>query len=469
MSDQNNTPKKPESLNINRPDDWIKLRQRWMKERAEWVRANADAYFTTDEDLPLSRHIMLISVAVFIALFILWASFARMDEVTRGEGKVVPSTKVQIIQSLEGGIVESFLVREGDMVKVGQPLLRLSNIDAASNLGSNQARYLGLLATVTRLQAEADGKNTVDFPDNVKKGAPQSVVEELNAFTANRTSILSQINVLEQQSEQRRQELTELNTKARDLAGVIAMAVDEKNMVAPLVAKGSAPKMELMQKERDIKERQTELNGVKTAIPRAESAIAEAEGRIEETKKTARAKAQAELASKLGEMNAIKETLGALEDRKDRTEIKSPVNGKVKDLKINTVGGVVKPGDAMMEVVPIDEQLVVEAMIRPKDIAFLHPGQKAVVKITAYDYSIYGGLKGELIDISPDSITNEKGESFYHIKVQTYESQLKRKDEVLPIIPGMVATAEILTGHKTVMEYILKPFIKTVDTAMRER
>jgi membrane fusion protein, adhesin transport system len=168
-------------------------------------------------------------------------------------------------------------------------------------------------------------------------------------------------------------------------------------------------------------------------------------------------------------MNSIKETLSALEDRKDRTDIKSPVDGTVKDLKINTVGGVVKPGDAMMEIVPVNDQLVIEAQIRPKDIAFLHPGQKAVIKITAYDYGIYGGLNGEVVDISADTIANEKGELFYHVKIRTFDTALKRKGEVLPIIPGMVATAEILTGHKTVMEYILKPFIKTVDTALRER
>lgn len=458
-----------ERLNINRPDDWIKLRQRWIKERTQWVQANADKYFTTDEELPLSRHIMLLAVSAFIVLFVLWASFARLDEVTRGEGKVIPSSEVQIIQNLEGGIVDEFLVREGDQVKAGQVLIKLRNLDAASNFGSNQARYLGLLATITRLQAEAEGKDSVEFSDEVMKGAPQSVTEELNAFNANRTQLTSQVLVLQEQLAQRRQEVQELTTKSRDLARTIQLSVQEKSMIEPLVKKGSAPKIELVQLERDLQERQTELNGVRAAIPRAESAINEANARIQEANKTARAKAQADLSLKLVEMNSIKETLSALEDRKDRTDIKSPVDGTIKDLKINTVGGVVKPGDAMMEIVPTNDQLLIEAQIRPKDIAFLHPNQKAIIKITAYDYGIYGGLNGEVVDISADTIANEKGELFYHIKIRTFETALKRKGEVLPIIPGMVATAEILTGHKTVMEYILKPFIKTVDTALRER
>lgn len=462
-------PKKPEDLHLNSADDWMKIRAAWVKERAEWVAANADRYFTTDDELPLSRHILLFMTAAFIFVFIAWSSFARLDEVTRGEGKVIPSSEIQVIQNLEGGIIDAMLVKEGQAVKAGEPLVQLRNLDAASNFGSNQARYFGLLAAITRLQAEAEGKETIDFPENVIKGAPQSVTEELNAFTANRTQIQSQLSVLEQQLRQRKQEVSELRTKSSDLASVIQLSREEKEMVAPLVAKGSAPKIELVQLERDIRERQTELNGVRQAIPRAESAIAEAQARMDELKKTAKAKAQTELSVKMTEMNAIKETLGALEDRKERTEIKSPVDGMIKDIKVMTVGGVVKPGDAIMEVVPTGDQLLIEARVRPADIAFIHPNQKAMVKITAYDFSIYGGLPGQVIDISPDSITNEKGESFYHIKVRTFDTQLKRKGEVLPIIPGMVASVDILTGHKTVMEYILKPFIKTVDTAMRER
>ena len=437
--------------------------------RLGMITAQAQHYFLADEELPLSRHILLVTLFACVAVFVLWASFARLDEVTRGDGKVIPSSEIQVIQNLEGGIIDALLVHEGAAVRADQPLVRLRNLDAGASFGSNQARYLGLLATITRLQAEAEGKDAFSFPDEVMKGAPQSVTEEMNAFTANKTQLSSQLTVLQQQLQQRRQEISELRTKSSDLSSVIALSRQERDMIVPLVKKGSAPRIQLVQLERDLQERQTELNSVRQAIPRAQAAMAEASARIEEMQKTARAKAQADLSSKLTEMNAIKETLSALEDRKDRTEIKSPVDGMVKDIKTKTVGGVVKPGEPIMEIVPTNDKLVIEARVRPADIAFLHPGQAAMVKITAYDFSIYGGLKGEVIDISPDSITNEKGESFYHVRVRTYETQLKHKGEILPIIPGMVATVDILTGHKTVMEYILKPFIKTVDTALHER
>lgn len=240
-------------------------------------------------------------------------------------------------------------------------------------------------------------------------------------------------------------------------------------MIEPLIAKGSAPRIELIQLERGIKERQTELNGVLEAIPRARSAISEAEARITELKKTAVAEAQAELASKTIEMNTVKETLGALEDKKDRTEIRSPVNGTIKDFKVKTVGGVVRPGDPIAEIVPVDDNLLVEVKIKPSDIARLRPDMEAMVKITAYDFTIYGGLKGKVVDISPDTIKNDKGESFYRVRVRTDENSLHRDGKPLPIIPGMIATVDIVTGHKTVMEYLMKPILKTVQDSMNEK
>ncbi len=466
MSDQK---KLEENLKINKPADWLAIQENWLKTRIDVLQAHADAYFISDEELPASRHILLISIATFFFLFIVWASLARIDQVTRGEGKIIPTAKIQVIQSLEGGIIDKFFVRESQAVKKGETLIQLRNIDASSDLGSNEARYLGLKATITRLQAESEGKETVEFDQEIMKKVPQSVTEELNAFRANREKIFGQRMVLDQQLAQRRQEVNELEQKAADINREISLSQQEKNMIAPLVAKGSAPKIELIQLERGIQERRTELNGVRQAIPRANSAISEAQARLSELITSAQAQAQMELSSKLTEMNTIKETLSALTDRKDRTEIKSPVNGTVKDMRFMTVGGVVKPGDPIMEIVPMDDQLLIEARVRPSDIAFLHPGQNAVVKITAYDYSIYGGLKGKVVEISADSIQNEKGESFYRVKVRTEQNMLKRKGEVLPIIPGMVATVDIMTGQRTIMQYILKPFIRTMTTSMGER
>lgn len=443
-------------------------KKQWLVEHIDRVHAHGERFFTTDEDLPLSSHLLLFFIITFFVLFFFWASFAHLDEVTRGDGTVIPSSEVQKISSLEGGIVEEFFIKKGDEVKKGDILVRLSDIAASSDLGSNEARYLGLLATVTRLQAEVEGR-IPEFPEEVMKGAPQSVTEEMNAYRANMDKVNSQTVIMEQQKSQRSQELNELQVRSSDIRGQLSLAREEKQMVEPLVAKGSAPRMELLQLDRQIKEKETELNGVLSAIPRARAAIGEANARIREVKSTAKAQAQTELSAKLIEMNAIKQGLAGLQDRKVRAEIKSPVNGFVKDLKVYTVGGVVQPGQEFIEIVPKDDQLLVEARINPKDIAFLYPEQPAVVKITAYDFAIYGGLKGKVVAISPDAVTNEDGESFYLVQILTEENALRRKGEVLPIIPGMVASVDILTGEKTVMEYLLKPFIKTLQNSLNER
>lgn len=443
-------------------------RNKWVKDHADRLQAQASRFFTTDEDLPLASHLTLIVIGGFFVCFVLWASFAELDERVKGNGKVIPSSEVQRISTLEGGIIEEIFVTKGEEVKQGDILVRLSDVAASSDLGSNEARYLGLLATITRLQAEVEG-TVPKFPEEVMKKAPQSVTEEMKAFRANQDNINNQIVIMEQQKSQRSQELNELQVRANDMRGQLRLINEQKQMVEPLVARGSAPKMELLQLEQQVKGKQTELNGVTSAIPRARAAIAEANGRIAEVKSTARAQAQTELSAKLIEMNSIKEGLVGLKDRKTRTEVKSPVNGYIQDIKVVTIGGVVQPGMEFIEIVPKDDKLLVEAKVNPKDIAFLASGDKAIVKFTAYDFSIYGGLTGKVVYISADAVTDEEGNSFYIIQVETDEAALMRRGEELPIIPGMVTSVDILTGKKTVMEYLLKPFIKTLSNAMHER
>ncbi len=431
----------------------------------DWV----DQYFDTGDDISKTQHLLVLGIVGFVIFFLLWANWAHLDEVTRGQGKVIPSSEVQALQSLDAGIIEEFLVKEGDEVAAGQTLVRLSDIEASSNLGANNARYLGLLAAIKRLQAEAEGKSEFDFPDEVKEGAPESVVEEMNVFRANILQLRGQLNILDQQLRQREQEVTELNSRIGDIRGGLRLSQEERGVIAPLVERGSAPPLELLQLDRAIQEKTSELNSAQASLPRARSAVKEARARIAEVKSSAKAKAQEQLAEKLVEMNEIKERLSALTERKTRAEIKSPVNGTVQEITINTVGGVVRPGEDIVRIVPRDDQLIVEAQIKPSDRAFIYPGQEAVIKITAYDFSIYGSLKAEVLDISADSITNDKGDSFYRVRLRTYERELRRKGEILPIIPGMVAQVDILTGKKTVMQYLMKPFIKTLDNAMNER
>lgn len=454
------------SLNTNRGYEET---HRSMFGSLDRMEAYGEKMLLTDEDLPLYKHLLLFTIVAVFIVFIVWAHWATLDEVTRGQGKVIPSSEVQQIQHQEGGTIEAFLKKEGDEVQKGEVIMRLRDVGAASDLGASTAKYMSLQAKKFRLQAEAEGLETPEFPEEVVEAVPESVMEEMKTFNASKRRRTSQISVYEQQVRQRQQEINEITTRISGKQAEISLLQQEIDRMAPAVSRGSVSESELLATQQRLAAQQTEISGLRASLPRARSAIREAQARIDEIRETALSDAQSELSTALIEINTIEKTLAALEDTRQRTDITSPVDGIIKDFRYNTVGGVVKPGEIIVEIVPNDEQLLVQANIRPADIAFIHPGQKAVVKITAYDFSIYGGLTGEVIDISADTITNEEGESFYRIRVRTDENELKRKGEILPIIPGMVAGVDILTGEKTVMEYILKPFKKTLDNAMNER
>lgn len=427
-----------------------------------------DDDFSSADDIRWWDHILLYSVAGVMAIFLLWANIATLDEVARGDGKVIPSSEVQQIQNLEGGIVDEMLVQEGDIVKEGQVLLRMRNIQAKADFGATMQKYLGILATITRLQAEADGKDPV-FSAQLIKGVPDSVKAEQDAFDADKRQNDSQLSVLKDQLSQKQQEVAELERRIADTSHVVKLAHDEHNMVAPMVAKGAASKKELLEIDRNIAQQTGELNGLRLALPRAQAAVKEVKSRIDSLTDDFKAQQQKSLAEKTIELNTIKQTLAAYQDKSERTEIKSPVNGKVKDIKVTTVGGVVKPGETIMEIVPVEDQLLIEGRIMPRDIAFIHPGQKAVVRLSAFDFSIYGSLEGQVVEISPDTITNDKGESFYRVRIKTDQTVYHHAGKELDIVPGMQATVDIVTGKKTVMNYLLKPFIKASQTAMHER
>jgi len=466
------TKKSDEKPNLNNAQDWDKLHRASRSGGGlDRLEAYGDKLLVTDEDLPLARHLQLFAIILIILVFIVWANFATLDEVTRGEGRVIPSSEVQVIQHQEGGTVQSLLVSEGDTVEAGDVLMRLSDVGAASELGSTQARLMGLQAKIMRLQAEAEGRAVLEFSEEMIAQIPQTVQEELNTFRANQSQLRSQKSVLESQLSQRQAEVSEINTRIRDLNRQISLTNEEMAMIRPLVDRGSAPKRDVLQLEQTLAGQRTELNGLRAGLPRARSAVEEAQARLDDIETTSKTEAQNELTASLIEMKATEQQVPALQDRKSRTEIRSPVRGIIKDIRISTDegSGVIRPGDAIMEVVPLDDQLVVESRIRPADIAFLHPGQNATVKITAYDFSIYGGLKGQLTDISADTITDDQGESFYRVRITTDQNKITRNGEELPIIPGMVASVDILTGDKTVMEYLMKPLVKTLDRAMNER
>ncbi|OUR78593.1 hemolysin secretion protein D [Alphaproteobacteria bacterium 46_93_T64] len=417
---------------------------------------------------PKSMLLLFGVFAFFIAAYI-WADNAILDEVTRGDGKVIPSSQVQVIQNLEGGILKELMVREGEIVEKGQILLRIDDTNFAARFGEIEANYLTLLGKMARLTAESTGKG-ITFPPELLAESPTGSIREQNLFNARQAELQSQISILRQQAQQRRQEIAEINGRLVQLRASIGLINEEMAITQPLAEKGIVPKVQLLQLKREINELKGQISASTLALPRAKGAYKEANQRIQEKILNFRSLASQELSVTRAEYSGVKQTILAAKDRVTRTDVRSPMKGEVKELKIQTIGGVVRPGQDIVEIVPIEDNLLVEARIRPSDIAFLSPGQKATVKISAYDFSIYGGLPAKLERISADTIVDEKsGETFYKIIVRTEENSLKRGDQVYPIKPGMIATVDTLTGHKSVLDYILKPILKTKNNALRER
>ena len=386
---------------------------------------------------------------------------------TIGTGRVIPSSQIQVVQNLEGGILSEILIREGEVVKEGQILLRIDDTGAASTFRENRARSLSLEAKIARLKAEVDGSKP-KFPSALEGSAP-TIAGELALYRARRAELESAISILRRQEEQRKQEIVEVQSKVKQLETRLSLANEELAILEPMVKKGVMSKVELLRLRRQVAGLDGELQGAKLSVPRIRSALSETRRRVEEKRATFRKEAQNELNESAVRLNVLKEAMTAVEDRVRRTEVKSPVFGTIKQLKINTIGGVIRPGMDLLEIVPLEDNLLVEAQVRPSDIAFLRPGQAAKVKITAYDFAQYGSLEAELEHISADTIVDEQGESFYQIRVRTDRSHLGNSTNPLPIIPGMVAQVDILTGKRTVLDYILKPILRARERAMRER
>lgn len=435
---------------------------------------NEDLHFMPDVHAAAIRRsggfasILTIFTLLAVIVFGVWAHYAVLDEVTRGQGRVVPSSKTQVIQNLEGGILAEIRVREGDIVERGDILVRIDNTAAQANYRDLRTQRYTLLATVARLQAEQEGRD-IELPPEVRDNAPEVAADQTALFNARRRQLEAQTSVLQAQASQRKQEIAEMASKRKQLERSLQLARDELAITQPLVRNGVLPRIELIRIERQVADLEGELATTKLTIPRLRTAAEEAEQRVQEVVLSHRSEVSNELNETRLELNSVEETLFAGQDRVTRTEVRSPVRGTVKQIKQNTVGGVIRPGEDIIEIVPLDDTLLVEAEIRPRDIAFLRPGQESMIKIAAYDFSIYGGLKAKLENISADTIRNDEGESFYRVYLRTEKNSLTHQGQELPIIPGMTATVEILTGKKSVLDYILKPILKARDQALRER
>jgi len=401
-----------------------------------------------------------------------WAALAHVDEFTVAEGKVIPSSRVQVVQNMEGGIIAEVLVREGDTVRKDQPLLRIDKVRFASASEEGRAKNRALLARIARLTAEAEGTPFAP-PAALAKSHAALVAEEESLYASRQQALRANLAVLRQQLGQREQELAEKRARQQQLQTSHALVTKELGMVQPMARQGYITQLDAVRLERQANDLQGELDAARLALPRLESALREARDKLNEYGVRFRADAMKELSLARAEQTALAAANTELEDRLRRTEVRAPVAGVVKQLKVYTVGGVIQPGMDLMEIVPHEDTLLIEAKVRPADIAFLRPGQEAMVKLSAYDFSIYGGFPGTLEQIGADTVTpdkpGERAESYYPVQVRTRGSTPTGTKAPLSIMPGMVATVDIRTGKKTVLHYLMKPIVKVKDSMLRER
>jgi len=426
--------------------------------------ANAD--WAIAEQTPREARILVWISAAAVVVLAIWANFAVLDEVTRGEGKVIPSRQVQVLQSLDGGIVSEILVKEGQSVKIGDLMLKVDPTRMVSSLRENRSQYLALVAKAARLKALADGARFIP-PEEVVAEAPEIVEQERALYESRKAELDATLGVSRQQASQRSQELISVRAKREQAAQSYTLTAKELEMTRPLAKSGAISDVELLRLERDVARYRGERDSANSDIPRLEAAVSEANRKMQEQELNFRNVARSELSETNAKLNALQEGSSALEDRVKQTEIRSPVNGTIKQLKVNTVGGVVQPGKDLVEVVPSDDALLLEARVLPRDIAFLHPGQKALVKFTAYDFATYGGLDATLEHISADTVVDEKGNAFFLVRVRTLSNSIGQQK--FPIIPGMVAEVDILTGKKSVLAYLMKPILRAKEKALTER
>ena len=405
-------------------------------------------------------------IGIVFVLFIAWAAIAQLDEVTRGEGKVIPSKQIQILQSIDGGLVSEILVREGDVVQANQLLVKIDETRFVSSVKENRVQYLGLVAKAARLKASSDGKPFVPPPE-VVKDVPQLAEQERELYETKRAEMEAAVSIARQQLIQRQQELGEAQARRAQAGQGYDLTSRELSVTKPLINSGAVSEVELLRLERDVSRYRGERDMASSQINRIQASISEAQRKIEEVSLNFRNDAGRELSETVSKLNSLAEGSVALTDRVKQSSIRSPVKGTVKRLLVNTVGGVVQPGKDMIEIVPLEDALLLEAKVLPKDIAFLRPSQQAVVKFTAYDFSIYGGLEGTLEHIGADTVMDEKGNAFYVVRVRTIKGGFG--DANLPILPGMVAEVDILTGKKSVLAYLMKPVLRAKSVALSER
>ena len=418
---------------------------------------------------PTARSQWLVWIILFVVIWLItWANYAELDKIVRGEGKVVPSTKIQVIQNLEGGIVEEIFVRTGGHVTKGQILMKLNNIQFSSSFDESEVKEAQLVARAQRLRAEAFNKSFKPHKIDQDSRIQSLYDREHRLYKARARQHKTNDAIIVEQIEQKKLELREATNQLIQLKRTLQLLQQEIDLTEPLVNQGIASHVDLLKLQREENEAYSNLKSVEFSIPKLQSVITEFRSKRIEAKENFMNEAHEELNEVLAEISQIEKSKTALADRVTRTEIRSPVNGTIKQLFVNTIGGVIQPGSDIIEIVPENDTLVLETKILPADIGFIYNGLTAKVKFTAYDFSIYGGLDGVVTQISADTITDEEGNSFYIARIKTNENHLGTTKKPLYLLPGMTASVDIIVGKHTLLDYLLKPIIKAKNQALRE-
>ena len=422
----------------------------------------------TAMDLQGSRSALPLLAAVTIGLIAagVWAHFAMIEEVTRGQGRVIPSSHVQVVQPLEGGIVAAIEIREGQQVEQGAPLVRLDDTNFSASHGELKQKRMALLARRARLIAETTGSEpSFDIPGlDDKVAAPERAL-----FEARKAALEQELTVTRQQLAQRKLELEEAETKLEEMGETIVFIQKELKLADDLQRKGAFPEMQVLKLARQERSERRDINVLLSALPRMKAAIQETQSKIEALQTTFHSGASEALAETLASLAVTDEALKATQDRVRRSILRAPTRGIVNKLNVTTIGAVVRPGESVVEIVPIEDSLLVEARVRPQDVAFIRPGQSASIKVTAYDYTVYGDLPGTVERIGADTIMDEEKKPYYRVILKTPRTHLGPAEEPLPIMPGMVVSADIQTGKKSVLDYLTRPIQSVRHEAFRER
>ncbi|MFT5173291.1 MAG: adhesin transport system membrane fusion protein [Gammaproteobacteria bacterium] len=437
---------------------------RYVEEDLRYMQSLASAVVQRS---PRYMMMVLSLIALSVIATIVWMGFAEIDVVVRGSGKVIPSQKLQIIQSLEGGVVSEILVREGDLVEVSQPLIKISDVAFASSFGENQLHQLELKAKIARLKAEADG-SAYEADQTVLREAPDLMRSAEELYRSRVLELEQTVQILREQVRQQESGREDAQARKKSFSGRLALVREELALKEPLVVRGLVTRVEFLQLKKQENEILSEFDSARLLIPRINSTIEETRRKIEQGTLEFRNAAKRELNEALSESSRIQETQQALKDRVQRTTIRSPVKGTVSRLHTNTVGGVVPAGGPILEVVPFEDALLIEININPADIANIAAGQPARLKFSAYDFAIYGSIEGVVQFLSADTVTNEEGISYYIARIKpqrVYFGPLKRP---LPVRVGMTVEADVITDKKTVLEYLLKPINRGLQRALSE-